>query len=94
MSAVLVHLAARRRACCQAPARCSNAIPVVRVVCAAVCVRVLCAARVCVCVCVCVSQADRMIDLGFEPQVQSILDAMPLTNQKPEDEDIDDVDHK
>ena len=29
-------------------------------------------------------EADRMIDLGFEPQVTGVLDAMPSTNLKPE----------
>ncbi|GAB4814582.1 hypothetical protein N2152v2_001628 [Parachlorella kessleri] len=32
-------------------------------------------------------EADRMIDLGFEPQVMAVLDAMPSTNLKPENED-------
>jgi superfamily II DNA/RNA helicase len=31
-------------------------------------------------------EADRMIDLGFEPQVMGVLDAMPSTNLKPENE--------
>lgn len=31
-------------------------------------------------------EADRMIDLGFEPQVISVMDAMPKTHLKPEDE--------
>ncbi|KAI7836834.1 hypothetical protein COHA_009335 [Chlorella ohadii] len=34
-------------------------------------------------------EADRMIDLGFEPQVMSVLDAMPSSNLKPENEDIE-----
>jgi ATP-dependent RNA helicase DDX23/PRP28 len=32
-------------------------------------------------------EADRMIDLGFEPQVVAVLDAMPSTNLKPENEE-------
>ena len=32
-------------------------------------------------------EADRMIDMGFEPQVMGVLDAMPSTNLKPENED-------
>lgn len=31
-------------------------------------------------------EADRMIDLGFEPQVMGVLDAMPSSNLKPENE--------
>ncbi|KAG1334697.1 DEAD-box ATP-dependent RNA helicase 21-like [Cocos nucifera] len=32
-------------------------------------------------------EADRMIDMGFEPQVVGVLDAMPSSNLKPENED-------
>ncbi|KAG7598509.1 RNA helicase DEAD-box type Q motif [Arabidopsis suecica] len=32
-------------------------------------------------------EADRMIDMGFEPQVAEVLDAMPSSNLKPEKED-------
>jgi ATP-dependent RNA helicase DDX23/PRP28 len=32
-------------------------------------------------------EADRMIDMGFEPQVMGVLDAMPSTNLKPENEE-------
>jgi ATP-dependent RNA helicase DDX23/PRP28 len=32
-------------------------------------------------------EADRMIDMGFEPQVAAVLDAMPSSNLKPENED-------
>ncbi|BDA42638.1 probable elongation factor G, mitochondrial at C-terminar half [Coccomyxa sp. Obi] len=32
-------------------------------------------------------EADRMIDMGFEPQVRGVLDAMPSTNLKPEEEE-------
>ena len=31
-------------------------------------------------------EADRMIDLGFEPQVMGVLDAMPSTNLRPEND--------
>ncbi|VFQ73901.1 unnamed protein product [Cuscuta campestris] len=36
-------------------------------------------------------EADRMIDMGFEPQVVGVLDAMPSSNLKPEnaDEELD-----
>jgi hypothetical protein len=32
-------------------------------------------------------EADRMIDLGFEPQVVGVLDAMPSSNMKPVSEE-------
>ncbi|KAK6118193.1 hypothetical protein DH2020_048094 [Rehmannia glutinosa] len=32
-------------------------------------------------------EADRMVDMGFEPQVVGVLDAMPSSNMKPENED-------
>ncbi|KAL5705372.1 RNA helicase [Ranunculus cassubicifolius] len=32
-------------------------------------------------------EADRMIDMGFEPQVVEVLNAMPSSNLKPENED-------
>lgn len=36
-------------------------------------------------------EADRMIDMGFEPQVAEVLEAMPSSNLKPEkdDEELD-----
>jgi len=34
-------------------------------------------------------EADRMIDMGFEPQVQQILDAMPAGAMKPDEEDAE-----
>lgn len=35
-------------------------------------------------------EADRMIDMGFEPDVQKILEYMPVTNLKPDNEDAED----
>jgi ATP-dependent RNA helicase DDX23/PRP28 len=34
-------------------------------------------------------EADRMIDLGFEPQVNAVLEAMPSSSLKPEDEAVE-----
>ncbi|QQP41574.1 Uncharacterized protein FKW44_015993, partial [Caligus rogercresseyi] len=34
-------------------------------------------------------EADRMIDMGFEPDVQKILDHMPVSNAKPDTEDAE-----
>ena len=36
-------------------------------------------------------EADRMIDMGFEPQVVGVLDAMPSSNLKPENEEVEDT---
>lgn len=36
-------------------------------------------------------EADRMIDLGFEEPVNKILDALPVTNEKPDTEDAEDA---
>jgi ATP-dependent RNA helicase DDX23/PRP28 len=36
-------------------------------------------------------EADRMIDMGFEPDVQKILDHMPLTNSKPDTDEAEDT---
>ncbi|KAG7163058.1 probable ATP-dependent RNA helicase DDX23 [Homarus americanus] len=37
-------------------------------------------------------EADKMIDMGFEPDVQKILKFMPVTNEKPDTEDAEDED--
>ena len=34
-------------------------------------------------------EADRMIDMGFEPDVQKILDFLPVTNLKPDTDDAE-----
>ncbi|KAJ0631395.1 putative RNA helicase [Helianthus annuus] len=41
----------------------------------------------CECNYVVLNEADRMIDMCFEPQVVGVLDAMPSSNFKPENED-------
>ncbi len=35
-------------------------------------------------------EADRMIDMGFEPDVQKVLDHMPVTNAKPDTDEAED----
>ncbi|CAH0556860.1 unnamed protein product [Brassicogethes aeneus] len=42
------------------------------------------------CTYIVMDEADRMIDLGFEPDVQKILEYMPVTNLKPDNEDAED----
>ncbi|KAJ5514376.1 Helicase C-terminal [Penicillium fimorum] len=42
------------------------------------------------CCYVIMDEADRMIDLGFEEPVNKILDALPVTNQKPDTEEAED----
>ena len=42
------------------------------------------------CTYVVLDEADRMIDMGFEPDVQRILDHMPATNLKPDNDDAED----
>ena len=42
------------------------------------------------CCYVIMDEADRMIDLGFEEPVNKILDALPVTNEKPDTEDAED----
>ena len=37
-------------------------------------------------------EADRMIDMGFEPDVQRILDFLPVTNIKPDTDEAEDPD--
>ncbi|CAG9768683.1 unnamed protein product [Ceutorhynchus assimilis] len=42
------------------------------------------------CTYIVLDEADRMIDLGFEPDVQKILEYMPVTNLKPDNDDAED----
>lgn len=42
------------------------------------------------CTYIVLDEADRMIDMGFEPDVQKILEYMPVTNLKPDNEDAED----
>lgn len=42
------------------------------------------------CTYVVMDEADRMINMGFEPEVRKILDYLPVTNQKPDTEDAED----
>lgn len=44
------------------------------------------------CTYVVLDEADRMIDMGFEPDVQKILEFIPVTNQKPDTEEAEDPD--
>ncbi|KAM4054838.1 DEAD/DEAH box helicase [Hirsutella rhossiliensis] len=41
------------------------------------------------CCYVIMDEADRMIDLGFEESVNKILDALPVTNEKPDSDDAE-----
>lgn len=43
------------------------------------------------CCYVIMDEADRMIDLGFEESVNKILDALPVSNEKPDTDDAEDV---
>ena len=43
------------------------------------------------CTFIVLDEADRMNDMGFEPEVQKILDHMPVTNMKPDTENAEDV---
>lgn len=42
------------------------------------------------CTYVVMDEADRMIDMGFEAEVQKILDFLPVSNQKPDTEEAED----
>ncbi|XP_048756117.2 probable ATP-dependent RNA helicase DDX23 [Ostrea edulis] len=42
------------------------------------------------CTYVVMDEADRMIDMGFEPDVQKILEYLPVSNQKPDTDDAED----
>lgn len=42
------------------------------------------------CTYVVLDEADKMIDMGFEPEVQKILEFMPVTNIKPDTEEAED----
>lgn len=42
------------------------------------------------CTYVVMDEADRMINMGFEPEVRKILDYLPVSNQKPDTEDAED----
>ncbi|XP_066143482.1 probable ATP-dependent RNA helicase DDX23 [Euwallacea fornicatus] len=42
------------------------------------------------CTYIVLDEADRMIDLGFEPDVQKILEYMPVSNLKPDNDDAED----
>lgn len=42
------------------------------------------------CTYIVLDEADRMIDMGFEADVQKILDYMPVTNLKPDNDDAED----
>ncbi|XP_014239413.1 probable ATP-dependent RNA helicase DDX23 [Cimex lectularius] len=42
------------------------------------------------CTYIVLDEADRMIDMGFEPDVQKILDYMPVSNLKPDNDDAED----
>ena len=41
------------------------------------------------CTYIVMDEADRMIDMGFEESVQSILDYIPVSNQKPDSDEIE-----
>lgn len=43
------------------------------------------------CTYVVLDEADKMINMGFEPDVQSILKFLPVSNQKPDTEEAEDI---
>lgn len=43
------------------------------------------------CTYIVLDEADRMIDMGFEPDVQKILEFMPVTNLKPDTDEAEDA---
>jgi len=43
------------------------------------------------CTYIVLDEADRMIDMGFEPDVQKILEHMPVTNLKPDTDEAEDT---
>ena len=43
------------------------------------------------CTYIVMDEADRMIDMGFEPDVQKILEFMPVTNLKPDTDEAEDA---
>ena len=43
------------------------------------------------CTYIVLDEADRMIDMGFEPDIQRILDHMPVNNSKPDSEMAEDT---
>ncbi|XP_050419170.1 probable ATP-dependent RNA helicase DDX23 [Patella vulgata] len=42
------------------------------------------------CTYIVMDEADRMIDMGFEPDVRKILEYLPVTNEKPDTEEAED----
>lgn len=42
------------------------------------------------CTYIVLDEADKMIDMGFEPEVNNILSYLPVTNEKPDTEDAED----
>lgn len=42
------------------------------------------------CTYIVLDEADRMIDMGFEPDIQTILKHMPVTNEKPDSDQLED----